>query len=136
MFSLDLGVNAIVAGLLLGGFYAADYHAAGLNVDVIPGGVGTPTVQMVAAGKVDFAVVSADEIIIARSNGADVVALFAVYQTNPQGLMTHAARGFKNIGDIFTHDGTVAMQRGLPYANFLEKKYSFDKVKIVPSPGR
>ena len=119
----------------VGGFYAADYMKYGLEVNVIPGGVGTPTVQMVAAGKVPFAVVSADEVVIARSNGADVVALFAVYQTNPQGLMTHAARGFDAIDDVFTNEGTVAMQRGLPYASFLEKKYGFDKVKVVPSPG-
>jgi NitT/TauT family transport system substrate-binding protein len=120
-----------------GGFYAAKEIAPkhGLEIEVVPGGVGTPTVQMVAAGKVPFAVVSADEIVIARSKGADVVGLFAVFQTNPQGLMTHASRGFKQIGDIFANPGTVAMQRGLPYASFLEKKYGFDKVKIVPSPG-
>jgi NitT/TauT family transport system substrate-binding protein len=120
-----------------GPFYAAKELAAkhNLDIEVVPGGVGTPTVQMVAAGKVPFAVVSADELIISRSNGADVVALFAVYQTNPQGLMTHAKRGLKSIGDIFTNPGTIAMQRGLPYASFLEKKFGFDKVKIVPSPG-
>ena len=120
-----------------GGFYAAKELAAkhNLDIDVVPGGVGTPTVQMVAAGKVPFAVVSADEVVIARANGADVVALFAVYQTNPQGLMTHAQRGFKTIGDVFTNPGTVAMQRGLPYATFLENKFGFDKVRVVPSPG-
>src|SRR5215218_3038531 len=120
-----------------GGFYAAKNLAAkhNLDIEINPGGVGTPTVQMVAAGKVPFAVVSADEVVIARSNGADVVALLAVYQTNPQGLMTHAARGLKSIGDIFGNAGTLAIQRGLPYANFLEKKFTFDKVKIVPSPG-
>jgi len=120
-----------------GGFYAAKELAAkhNLSIDIVPGGVGTPTVQMVAAGKVPFAVVSADEVVISRANGGDVVALFAVYQTNPQGLMTHAKRGFKSIGDVFANPGTVAMQRGLPYASFLEKTFGFDKVKIVPSPG-
>ena len=120
-----------------GGFYAAKELAAkhNLAIDIVPGGVGTPTVQMVAAGKAPFAVVSADEVVISRANGGDVVALFAVYQTNPQGLMTHAKRGFKSIGDVFNNPGTVAMQRGLPYASFLEKKFGFDKVKIVPSPG-
>ena len=120
-----------------GGFYAARDVASkhGLEIEVVPGGVGTPTVQMVAAGKAPFAVVSADEVVIARANGADVVALFAVYQTNPQGLMAHASRGFKSIGDIFASEGTVAMQRGLPYSAVLEKKFAFDKVKIVPSPG-
>lgn len=121
-----------------GGFYEAResglYAARELDVEIIPGGVGTPTVQMVGAGKADFAVVSADELILARSRGNDVVALFAVYQTNPQGILTHAARGFDDIGDVFS-GGTVAMQRGLPYAAYLEKRFGLDKVRIVPSPG-
>jgi NitT/TauT family transport system substrate-binding protein len=122
-----------------GGFYAAKEIGAftkhNLDVEVIPGGVGTPTVQMVAAGKVPFGIASGDEIVIARARGADVVALFPVFGTNPQGLMTHANRNLKNIGEIFTHEGTLAIQRGLPYAAFLEKKYGFDKLKVVPSPG-
>lgn len=123
-----------------GGFYAAaldggPFAARGLDVAVTPGGVGTPTVQMVGAGRADFAVVSADEVVIARANGNDVVALLAVFQDCPQGLMTRASRGFRNIGDIFKAGGTVAMQKGLPYAQLLEKQYGFDKVKVVPSPG-
>ena len=122
-----------------GGFYAAEQSGAfkqrGLDVKIVAGGVGTPTVQMVGAGSVPFAVVSADELIVARSKGSDVVALFAVYQTCPQGIMTHASRGFKAIGDVFANPGTVAMQRGLPYAEYLERKFGFGKVKVVPSPG-
>jgi NitT/TauT family transport system substrate-binding protein len=118
-----------------GGFYAAPFEKHGVNVDVREGGVGTPTVQMVATEQVPFGVVSADEVVLNRAQGGDVVALFAVYQTNPQGLMTRASRGFTDIGDIFKNEGTVAMQQGLPYANFLKNKYGFDKVRIVPSPG-
>lgn len=122
-----------------GGFYAAmvnhDYEKEGLDVLVDAGGAGTPTVQMVGSGTAEFAVVSADQLVIARSQGNDIVALFAVYQDCPQGLMTRASRGFKQIGDIFKNDGTVAMEKGLPYAQLLEKDYAFSKVKIVPSPG-
>lgn len=118
-----------------GGFYAAPFDAHGLKVDVREGGVGTPTVQMVATEQVPFGVVSADEVVLNRAHGGDVVALLAVFQTNPQGLMTRASRGFTDIGDIFRNDGTVAMQQGLPYANFLKSKYGFDQVRIVPSPG-
>ena len=118
-----------------GGFYAAPFERHGLNVEVREGGVGTPTVQMVATEQVPFGVVSADEVVLNRAQGGDVVALFAVYQTNPQGLMTRASRGLKDIGQIFATEGTVAMQQGLPYANFLKNKYGFDKVRIVPSPG-
>jgi NitT/TauT family transport system substrate-binding protein len=117
-----------------GGFYAADYKAAGVDVTVTPGGAGTPTVQMVATGRVPYGIVSGDELVIARARGIDVVALFAVYQINPQGIMTRASRGFQNIGDVFASPGVLAMQQGLPYALFLKKKYGFDKLQIVPSP--
>jgi NitT/TauT family transport system substrate-binding protein len=117
-----------------GGFYAAPYASRGLDVEILPGGAGTPTIQMIAAGSAEFGVVSADELVVARSRGNDVVALFAVFQNNPQGIMVHASRKLKDLGDVFK-SGTVALQKGLPYARLLEKKYGFDKVKIVPSPG-
>src|ERR1700722_13721293 len=85
-----------------GGFYAAPYSKHGLDVDILPGGAGTPTVQMIGAGSVDFGIVSADEIILARSHGNDVVALFAVYQDNPTGIMAHASRNLTSIGDELT----------------------------------
>ncbi len=118
-----------------GGFYAAPYQAHGLDVEILPGGAGTPTIQMVGAGSAEFGVVSADELVVARSQGNDVVALFAVFQNNPQGIMVHASRNLASLADLFKAGGTVALQRGLPYARLLEKKYGFEKVKIVPSPG-
>ena len=118
-----------------GGFYAARYQAHGLEVEILPGGAGTPTIQMVGAGSAEFGVVSADELVVARSRGNDVVALFAVFQNNPQGIMVHASRKLARLQDLLKVSGTVALQRGLPYARLLEKKYGFDKVKIVPSPG-
>jgi len=117
-----------------GGFYAAPYSAHGLDVDVLPGGSGTPTVQMVGAGSVDFAIVSADEIVLARSHGNDVVALFAVFQHSPTGIMAHASPNLTSIGDVLK-GGTLALESGLPFARLLERKYSFSHVKVVPSPG-
>jgi NitT/TauT family transport system substrate-binding protein len=91
---------------------------------------------MIGAGTVPFGVVSADEVVVARSRGNDVVALFAVYQTCPQGIMTHGSRGLKNIEDVFKQPGTLAMQSGLPYAAFLVKKFgTAPGLRIVPSPG-
>jgi NitT/TauT family transport system substrate-binding protein len=118
-----------------GGFYAAPYEKYGLDVEILPGGAGTPTIQMVGAGSAEFGIVAADELVVARSRGNDVVAVFAMFQNNPQGIMVHASRKLTSIGDIFRHPGTVAMQRGLSYARLLEKMYGFDKVKIVPSPN-
>jgi len=117
-----------------GGFYAAPFKEAKLDVEILPGGAGTPTVQMIGAGSAEFGIVSADELVVARSRGNDVVALFAVFQDSPQGIMVHAERGLMAIEEVF-EEGTVALQRGLPYARLLEKQFQFDHVKIVPSPG-
>jgi NitT/TauT family transport system substrate-binding protein len=117
-----------------GGFYAAPFENYKLDVDILPGGAGTPTVQMIGAGSAEFGIVSADEIVVARSRGNDVVGLFAVFQDSPQAIMVHAERGLMAIEEIF-QEGTVALQRGLPYARLLEKQFRFDAVKIVPSPG-
>lgn len=121
-----------------GGFYTAAvndiYRRHGLDVTITAGGAGAPTVEMIGAGTVPFAIVSADEVVRARAKGNLVVALFAVYQTNPQGIMTRASRGVKSLADLFSRPGILAMERGLPYSDFLKNKYGFQKIKIVPSP--
>ena len=89
---------------------------------------------MVGAGSVDFGIVSADEIVLARSHGNDVVALFAVFQHNPTGIMAHASRNLARIGDVLKA-GTLALESGLPFARFLERKFGFGNVKVVPSAG-
>ncbi|WP_428263520.1 ABC transporter substrate-binding protein [Haliangium sp.] len=124
-----------------GGFYAAAhrelYDREGLAVDIVAGGAGVPTWNMVATGKVPFAIASAGEIIRARLNGADVVALFAVYQTNPQALMVHEGSGVGTLEEIFTSGKIerVAMEAGLPYGRHLQQRYGFDKVEIVQHGG-
>jgi NitT/TauT family transport system substrate-binding protein len=123
-----------------GGFYTGAqsgiFQKQNLKVQILEGGSGTPTIQMLATGQIDYAVVSADEIILAHDRGAkDVVAIFAVYQTNPQGIMTHAERNFEKIDQVFQSDGTLLWQAGLPYAQFIQKKYGKLKVKTAPYLG-
>jgi NitT/TauT family transport system substrate-binding protein len=117
-----------------GGFYAADYSKHGLDVELLPGGSGTPTVQMIGAGSAEFGILQADELLLARARGNDVVALFATLQSSPIGIMTHASRKLESIGDVLK-SGTLAIESGLPYARLLKKKFGFDHVKVVPSPG-
>ena len=122
-----------------GGFYAARegglFAKAGLDVVIVGGGAGVPVVQMVAAGQADFGISGADEILMARARGVDIVPLFAVFQTSPQAIMVHASRDVKNISDLLAQGGTLAIEHGLPYAAFLKKKYGFDKVRVVPYDG-
>ena len=123
-----------------GGFYAAQenshFRSGKLNVKIMEGGSGTPTIQMLNAGKVDYAIVSADEVVIAHARGAGrIVALFATYQTNPQGIMTHAAREFETIEDVLRSEGVLLWQAGLPYTQFFKKKYAPLKVTTAPFLG-
>jgi NitT/TauT family transport system substrate-binding protein len=121
-----------------GGFYAARDQGAfrkhGLEVEIRGGGAGVPVVQMVAGGQADFGVVGADEVISARVRGADVLPIFATFQTSPQGIMVHAKRGYKTLSEALGA-GTLAIEPGLPYAAYLKKKYGVFGARVVPYDG-
>lgn len=122
-----------------GGFYTAklsgSFQKRNLDVEITEGGAGTPVVQMVANSKVRFGIAAADEVVISQARGTDVVALFAVYQINPQGIMVHPERGFKSLGDVFNSPGTLAIQSGSPHALFLQNQFPGYKVTFVPYAG-
>lgn len=121
-----------------GGYYEARekgyFRTEGLDASIQAGGAGVPVVQMVASGQADFGIAGADEVILARTRGADVVPIWATFQTAPTAIMTPAARGANTLADVFS-GGTLAVEPGLVYVAFLKKKYGFDKVKVVPYDG-
>lgn len=120
-----------------GGLFEAERIGAfakrGLTVERT-GGPGAPVVQMVTAKQVAFGIASADEVVMAhdRDGANDVVAIFATYQTSPQGLMTHAARGLDSLEELLTAPGTLAVEPGLPYVKFLDRRYGLGALKVVP----
>lgn len=118
-----------------GGIFEAErigaFERRGLSV-ARTGGPGAPVVQMVTAKQVAFGIASADEVVLARDRGSDVVAVFATYQTCPQGLMTHAARGIDSLEALLAAPGTLAVEPGLPYVKFLERRYGFGALRVVP----
>jgi NitT/TauT family transport system substrate-binding protein len=115
-----------------GGFYAAQqigaFEKLKLDVDIKPAGAGAPTWQLVATGRTEFATTAADQVLIARSQGADVVALFAVYQTCPQGVMVRRSRGFTRLEDVFKNPGTLAAENNA-WLKFCRKK--FDPIQVT-----
>jgi len=110
---------------------AGKFAKQGLAVE-ITGGPGAPVVQMVEAGQVEFGFAAADEVVVARDRGSDLVAVFATYQTNPQGIMVHASRGLASLRDLFVAGGTLAVEPGLAYVKHLEKEFDLSKMTIVP----
>jgi NitT/TauT family transport system substrate-binding protein len=121
-----------------GGFYEAKeqgtYAKQGLDVELRTAGPGAPTWQLVANGQTEFATTAADQVLIARDSGADVVALFAVYQTSPQGIMTHKARGFTKIDDVFRNPGTLAAEPNA-WLTYLTRKYPNSPVMLTGYAG-
>jgi len=122
-----------------GGFYAADLPDAAfsnhqLNVTIASAGEGAPTWQLLATGQADFATTAADQVLIARSQGADVVAIFTVYQTCPQGVMAHKARHFNSLADVFANPGTLAAEDNA-WLHFCQKKFAPVKVTITGYAG-
>jgi NitT/TauT family transport system substrate-binding protein len=121
-----------------GGFYAAqvggNFAGHGLNVEIKSAGEGADMWQLIAAGKADFGTTAADQLLIARSKGADVVALFAVYQTSPQGVMVHKARGFTSLADVFTHSGTLEAEDDT-WLHYCRNKFGDHGPKIIAYSG-
>lgn len=121
-----------------GGFYAAAeiLQKNGVSLKIIEGGSGTPTVQMLATKKVTFAIVSGDELVIARDKGMDLVGLFAVYQNNPQGIMVRDDSPWQTLEELLNDSkATIAVQMGLPYVTYLKKKFPKLKARLVPYQG-
>lgn len=124
-----------------GGFYEAEragsFKKHALEVQILEGGSGTPTVQMLAHRKVDFAVVSAEEILISNDKNpkSPLVAVFASFQTSPSIIMTHADRNFQSLKEVFASPGVIAIQSGLSQFQYLLKKFGPPKAKIVPYLG-
>jgi NitT/TauT family transport system substrate-binding protein len=123
-----------------GGFYEAllshGYEKEGLKeFEILPGGAGQPVSQMVAAKKVLFGISSADQVILARAQGAKIVALFAVYQDDPHGFMVHPGRKIKSLKDLFQSEGVIALEKGYPYTQWIQKVYAPIQAKLVPYTG-
>jgi NitT/TauT family transport system substrate-binding protein len=121
------------------GFYAAQekgfYRAAGLDVDVRPGGVDFPSIQMVASGSEDFGVAGADQILLAREKGVPVVALATIYRRTPFVLFALKKSGITSVKDFVGHNVGVKLggNEELTYRAML-KSAGVDSAKVREVP--
>lgn len=119
-----------------GGFYAAQanghFAAAGLDVAIVEGGPGVPTPQLVATGKVEYAVVAAYQLLELNAKGGDLVALYAVFQGNPKGVMVHEAAPWRTLQELWQSDATISYEAGLADFAWLDRQYPGGKKQVVP----
>lgn len=80
-----------------GGFFAAQqeglYAKAGLDVTLQPGGPQVSETTLVATGRAQIGFTDAAGIVEAQQHGIPIIAIGALYQNNPVGVMVHASTG-------------------------------------------
>ena len=116
-----------------GGFYQAQvkgyYRDVGLDVEILQGGPNAIPTQKVALGTAQFAVGRTDELIIAAGRGIPVVALAALMQRDPQGVMFHPESGIRDFKDL---DGRSVMTvPGAAWLTLVQLKYGI-KMSVTP----
>ncbi|MCE2884001.1 MAG: ABC transporter substrate-binding protein, partial [Planctomycetaceae bacterium] len=138
-FPMTLQLNWVAEPEFGGFFAAADlglFAKEGLDLKVVQGSADAPAPQLVASGKVELAVVAATQLVELNDAGGDLVALYAVFQTNPMGVMVHEASPYETLSALWeSPDATLAIQDGLADFAYLSKAFPGGKLRIVPYTG-
>lgn len=117
-----------------GGVYQAlvadTYKSRGLAVEIKPGSRETPVAPELLLGRSQFAITNADDVILFRSQGADIVAVLAAIQNNPRCLLVRADSGVEGFEDL--SGMTLQVQPGRAFLPFLRKRGFLDGVREVP----
>jgi len=118
-----------------GGFYQALaeglYAKRGLNVKIIQGGPNVNVPQLLAGGAADFGIGS--NAFIALNNvkaGAPIKAVAAIFQKDPQVLITHPRADVKTLADIKGKPVMIADASTSAFWPWLKAKYGFQDTQI------
>jgi len=121
-----------------GGFYegvlGGHYERAGFDVEIVPGGPGAPSLELLTSGRVQAAISTADDILVKRNRGVKAVGVWPAFQLSPRGLLVHADAGIHTVEDITS--GDIALEVGSPFQRYLWDKMGWEgKVQAVPYGG-
>ncbi|WP_040768698.1 ABC transporter substrate-binding protein [Novipirellula maiorica] len=120
-----------------GGLYqaAADgtFHSHALHVEIRPGGRQSPVAPELVLGRVQFAMANADDVVLFRNQGADIVAVLATMQNHPRCILVREDSGVKTFEDLAGK--TLQRQGGRAFLEFMRSKGLLDQVKEVPYHG-
>jgi NitT/TauT family transport system substrate-binding protein len=120
-----------------GGVYqaAADdtFADANLQVEIRPGGRATPVAPELELGRVHFAFANADDVVVYRRQGMDIVAVLAAMQDSPRCILVREDSGVKSFEDLAGM--TLQRQTGRPFLKFMRSRGILDNVTEVPYHG-
>jgi NitT/TauT family transport system substrate-binding protein len=118
-----------------GGFYEALaeglYKKAGLDVTIIEGGPAVNVPQMLAGGAADFGIGSDSFIALNLvKQNAPIKAVLAVFQKNPQVLLTHPRADVKRLADMKGMPIMISDAATVAWWPWLRAKYGFSDSQI------
>jgi len=118
-----------------GGFYEAQaeglYAKRGLNVRIVEGGPNVNVAQLLAAGAADFGIGSNGFIALnIVKAGAPVRAVAAIFQKDPQVLITHPRADVKKLADMKGKPIMIADASISAFWPWLKAKYGFEDGQI------
>ena len=120
------------------GYHTAEqkgfYDQNGIDVDIIPGGAESPSIQMVASGSEQFGVTGMGQLMEARAKDVPVVALAVIYRKNPliwfsvdPNITTAQDLAGKKVGVTIGSNSDILFRAMLKKAGV-----NIDQVEIVP----
>jgi len=118
-----------------GGFYQALaeglYSERGLDVSITQGGPSVNVPQILAGGAADFGMGSNAFIPLnMRREGAKFKAVMAVFQKDPQVLITHPRSDITSIGDMKGKPIMIGDASTVTFWPWLKAKFAFDDRQI------
>jgi NitT/TauT family transport system substrate-binding protein len=133
---VSFGTNWVAEGEH-GGFFQAvadgTYKKYGLDVTIVPGGPNTNNRILLTAGKLDF-FMSANTLqsFDAVANNVPLVAVAAIFQKDPQVLLTHPEAKNAKIEDLKPLTLFVSKEGVASYFQWLKSEYGFSESKVKP----
>jgi NitT/TauT family transport system substrate-binding protein len=106
------------------------FERHGLDVTLRPGGPQVNIHQLLAAGQTDFIMGTAMRTLNARAQGVPIVSVFAVFQKDPQTLVTHAGVGHDKLQDLKGKPIRLPAIARTNYWPWLKSKFGFTDEQI------
>src|ERR1700680_1363839 len=120
-----------------GGFFQAvadgTYAKYGLDVTIVPGGPNDNNRMLLIAGKLDF-FMAANTLMSfdAVANNVPVVTVAAIFQKDPQVLLTHPESKIARLEDLKPLTLFVSKEGISSYFQWLKSEYGFSEEKVRP----
>ncbi|MEA2831789.1 MAG: NitT/TauT family transport system substrate-binding protein [Bradyrhizobium sp.] len=120
-----------------GGFFQAladgTYAKYGLDVTIVPGGPNANNRMLLVAGKLDF-FMAANTLMSfdAVANNVPVVTVAAIFQKDPQVLLTHPELKITKLEDLKPLTLFVSKEAISSYFQWLKSEYGFNEGKVRP----